>query len=93
MTFEEFIVLLVKSEVFIMERLSIKTKKILKQSGWTPERKKDISSQVKYLEDKGYVVFDCVKKVLEQFGELKCIYEYNGKLDDFVIDPEEGLGI
>ncbi|WP_342534955.1 SUKH-3 domain-containing protein [Lysinibacillus sp. FSL K6-1151] len=75
-----------------MERLSIKTIKILKQSGWIPDRKKDISSQVKYLADKGYVVFDCVKEVLEQFGELKCIYEYNGKLDDFVIDPEEGLG-
>ncbi|AMO32993.1 hypothetical protein ABD90_12285 [Lysinibacillus fusiformis] len=86
------IYLLVKSEVFRMEKLSIKTKKILKQSGWTPERKKDISSQVKYLEDKGYIVFDCVKEALEQFGELKCIYEYNGKLDDFVIDPEEGLG-
>ena len=74
-----------------MERLSIKTKKILKQSGWTPDRKKDISSQVKYLEDKGYVVFDCVKEALEQFGELKCIYEYNGNLDDFVIEPKEGL--
>jgi len=75
-----------------MERLSIKTKNILKQSGWTPDRKKEISSQVKYLEDKGYVVFDCVKEVLEQFGELKCIYECNGNLEDFVIEPKEGLG-
>ncbi|WP_418936744.1 hypothetical protein [Lysinibacillus sphaericus] len=24
---------------------------------------------MEYLEDKGYVVFDCVKKVLEKFGE------------------------
>lgn len=81
-----------KNEVLGMERLSIKTREILKQFGWTPGRKKDISSQVKYLEDKGYIVFDCVKDALGQFGELKCIYEYNGKLDDFVIDPEEGLG-
>jgi len=83
---------LVKSEEISIERLTIKTKKILKQSGWIQERKKDISSPVKYLEDKGYVVFDCVREALEQFGELKCIYEYNGKLEDFVIEPKEGLG-
>ncbi|MFJ6267098.1 SUKH-3 domain-containing protein [Lysinibacillus xylanilyticus] len=75
-----------------MERLSIKTREILKQSGWTTDRKKDISSQVKYLEDKGYIVFDCVKEALEQFCELKCIYEYNGNLEDFVIEPKVGLG-
>jgi len=66
---------LVKSEEISIERLTIKTKKILKQSGWIQERKKDISSPVKYLEDKGYVVFDCVREALEQFGELKCIYD------------------
>ncbi|WP_432776114.1 SUKH-3 domain-containing protein [Brevibacillus gelatini] len=75
-----------------MERLSIKTKKILEKSGWTPDRKKDISSQIKYLEDKGYAVFDCVKDVLEQFDGLKFTYEDNGNIEDFIIDPKEGLG-
>ncbi|MCS5504102.1 SUKH-3 domain-containing protein [Lysinibacillus sp. A4] len=75
-----------------MERLSIKTEKVLKQSGWNPNRKIDINSQVKYLENKGYVVFDCVKEALEQFGELKCIYENDGKSESFVIEPKEGLG-
>ncbi|MFF2484302.1 SUKH-3 domain-containing protein [Paenibacillus sp. NPDC058071] len=75
-----------------MERLSKKTISILEQSGWTTDRKIDISSKVNYLEDKGYIVFDCVKEALEQFSGMTCCYEYNGNLEDFRIEPEEGLG-
>ena len=50
--------------------ISEKTYKVLKEAGWYPGRKIDITETVKYLEDKGFEVLDSAKKFMEEFGEL-----------------------
>lgn len=60
------------------------TKKVLKQAGWYEGRKIDISKHIEFLEDKGYEVFDELKKFIEEFGDLKIILE-----DEYALDPEE----
>lgn len=51
------------------------TKKILEEAGWYEGRKIDISEHIKFLEDRGYEVFDALKKWLEEFGDLKIVLE------------------
>ena len=52
-------------------KLSKETKNILEEYGWTPDRTIDITKYVQFLESKGYIVFDIVRKFLIQFGELR----------------------
>ena len=42
----------------------------LRKYGWSEERNVDISEYVNLLEKNGYVVFDCVKEFLRNFGGL-----------------------
>ncbi|MEK4733279.1 SUKH-3 domain-containing protein [Paenibacillus sp. FSL L8-0641] len=73
---------------------SQRTIDILKDAGWYPERKVDISSTINFLEKKGFEVFDPAKEAFEHFGGL----EYSvpsDESDDFQIGPEflrEGIG-
>ncbi|WP_459500869.1 SUKH-3 domain-containing protein [Bacillus sp. C1] len=43
----------------------------LKKAGWYEGRKIDISENVKFLEEKGFEVFESAKKFMEEFGELR----------------------
>ncbi|OMF40993.1 SUKH-3 domain-containing protein [Paenibacillus peoriae] len=66
---------------------SQRTIDILKDAGWYPERKVEISSTINFLEKKGFEVFDLAKEAFEHFGGL----EYSvpsDESDDFHIGPE-----
>ncbi|ASR46424.1 hypothetical protein B4V02_06895 [Paenibacillus kribbensis] len=66
---------------------SQRTIDILKDAGWYPERKVEISSTISFLEKKGFEVFDLAKEAFEHFGGL----EYSvpsDESDDFQIGPE-----
>ncbi|MDY8024484.1 SUKH-3 domain-containing protein [Paenibacillus polymyxa] len=59
----------------------------LKDAGWYPERKVEISSIINFLEKKGFEVFDPAKEAFEHFEGL----EYSvpsDESDDFQIGPE-----
>ncbi|PEA23358.1 hypothetical protein CN923_11440 [Bacillus cereus] len=43
----------------------------LKKAGWYEGRKIDISENVKFLEERGFEVFESAKKFMEEFGELR----------------------
>lgn len=51
--------------------ISNKTMKVLKNAGWYEGRKIDITETVKFLEERGFEVFEKAKKFMEEFGELK----------------------
>ena len=51
--------------------ISNKTIEILKNAGWYEGRKIDISENLKFLEEKGFDIFESAKKFMEEFGELK----------------------
>lgn len=53
--------------------MKISNKKIeeLKKAGWYEGRKIDISENVKFLEERGFEVFESAKKFMEEFGELR----------------------
>ncbi|MED1042809.1 SUKH-3 domain-containing protein [Bacillus mycoides] len=52
-------------------RISNKTIEELKKAGWYEGRKIDISENVKFLEERGFEVFESAKKFMEEFGELR----------------------
>lgn len=56
--------------------LEEKVKKVLTRSGWSENRKIDITNQVKMIESAGYEVFDAARKFMEEFGELHIIAKY-----------------
>ncbi|KQO01108.1 SUKH-3 domain-containing protein [Paenibacillus sp. Leaf72] len=70
-----------------MGHLTAATLIVLNKAGWTPGRKIYIDSTVIFLENKNFEVFDCAKKVLEQFGGLKYLVP-SDESDDFQIGPE-----
>ncbi|WP_410983094.1 SUKH-3 domain-containing protein [Bacillus cereus] len=51
--------------------ISNKTIEELKKAGWYEGRKIDISENVKFLEERGFEVFESAKKFMEEFGELR----------------------
>ncbi|SFK07479.1 MULTISPECIES: SUKH-3 domain-containing protein [unclassified Bacillus (in: firmicutes)] len=51
--------------------ISNKTIEELKKAGWYEGRKIDISKNVKFLEERGFEVFESAKKFMEEFGELQ----------------------
>ncbi|MFI8708219.1 SUKH-3 domain-containing protein [Bacillus sp. NPDC077411] len=51
--------------------ISNKTIEELKKAGWYEGRKIDISETVKFLEERGFEVFESAKKFMEEFGELR----------------------
>ncbi|MGG2017865.1 SUKH-3 domain-containing protein [Bacillus sp. S10(2024)] len=51
--------------------ISNKTIEELKKAGWYEGRKIDISENVKFLEERGFWVFESAKKFMEEFGELQ----------------------
>ncbi|MGG0727730.1 SUKH-3 domain-containing protein [Bacillus paramycoides] len=51
--------------------ISNKTIEELKKAGWYEGRKIDISENVKFLEERGFEVFESAKKFMEEFGELQ----------------------
>ncbi|MGE6599701.1 SUKH-3 domain-containing protein [Bacillus proteolyticus] len=51
--------------------ISNKTIEELKKAGWYEGIKIDISENVKFLEDRGFEVFESAKKFMEEFGELR----------------------
>ena len=51
--------------------ISNKTIEELKKAGWYEGRKIDISETVKFLEERGFEVFESAKKFMEEFGELQ----------------------
>ncbi|WP_180230678.1 SUKH-3 domain-containing protein, partial [Bacillus pseudomycoides] len=51
--------------------ISNKTIEGLKKAGWYEGRKIDISENVKFLEERGFEVFESAKKIMEEFGELR----------------------
>ncbi|MEK5236182.1 SUKH-3 domain-containing protein [Paenibacillus sp. FSL L8-0470] len=66
---------------------SQRTIDILKDAGWYPERKVEVSSTINFLVEKGFEVFDLAKEAFEHFGGL----EYSvpsDESDDFQIGPE-----
>lgn len=48
---------------------------ILKRSGWSEGRSIDASPSLRLLADRGYVVSDCVKEALEEFGGLEIVWQ------------------
>lgn len=65
------------------------TKKILEEAGWYEGRKIDISEHIKFLEDRGYEVFDALKKWLEEFGDLKIVLKdepFDDEDDDYTTE-------
>ncbi|MED0946461.1 SUKH-3 domain-containing protein [Bacillus mycoides] len=52
-------------------KISNKTIEELKKAGWYEDRKIDISENVKFLEERGFEVFESAKKFMEEFGELQ----------------------
>ncbi|MGG0454553.1 SUKH-3 domain-containing protein [Bacillus mycoides] len=51
--------------------ISNKTIEELKKAGWYEGRKIDISENVRFLEERGFEVFESAKKFMEEFGELR----------------------
>ncbi|WP_242274642.1 SUKH-3 domain-containing protein [Bacillus cereus group sp. BfR-BA-01310] len=51
--------------------ISNKTIEELKKAGWYEGRKIDISENVKFLEERGFEIFESAKKFMEEFGELR----------------------
>ncbi|WP_242218086.1 SUKH-3 domain-containing protein [Bacillus cereus group sp. BfR-BA-01380] len=51
--------------------ISNKTIEELKKAGWYEGRKIDISENIKFLEERGFEVFESAKKFMEEFGELQ----------------------
>ncbi|MGE6599606.1 SUKH-3 domain-containing protein [Bacillus proteolyticus] len=51
--------------------ISNKTIEELKKAGWYEGRKIDISETVKFLEERGFEVFESAKRFMEEFGELR----------------------
>ncbi|MEH6848914.1 MULTISPECIES: SUKH-3 domain-containing protein [Bacillus] len=51
--------------------ISNKTIEELKKAGWYEGRKIDISENVKFLEERGFEVFESAKTFMEEFGELR----------------------
>ncbi|PEI90045.1 hypothetical protein CN679_18950 [Bacillus pseudomycoides] len=51
--------------------ISNKTIEELKKAGWYEGRKIDILENVKFLEERGFEVFESAKKFMEEFGELR----------------------
>jgi len=51
--------------------VSNKTIEELKMAGWYKGRKIDISENIKFLEERGFEVFESARKFMEEFGELK----------------------
>lgn len=43
---------------------------VLKKSGWFEGREIDITENIKFLESKGFVVFDSARKFMKMYGEL-----------------------
>lgn len=56
-----------------MSALTDISKLVLKDSGWSPERKVDPTSWIKLLEGVGYPVFDTLVNILESYGGLTII--------------------
>ncbi|MDM5186269.1 SUKH-3 domain-containing protein [Bacillus sp. DX4.1] len=52
-------------------KISNKTIEELKKAGWYEGRKIDISENVKFLEERGFEIFESAKKFMEEFGELR----------------------
>ncbi|MEK0224260.1 SUKH-3 domain-containing protein [Bacillus proteolyticus] len=52
-------------------KISNKTIEELKKAGWYEGRKIDISETVKFLEERGFEVFESAKRFMEEFGELR----------------------
>ena len=50
--------------------ISNKTIEVLKEAGWYEGRKIDISENVKFLEERGFEVFESAKRFMEQFKEV-----------------------
>ncbi|HDK7176183.1 TPA: SUKH-3 domain-containing protein [Clostridium botulinum] len=51
--------------------VSKKTIEELKKSGWYEGRKIDILENIKFLEEKGFEVFESARNFMEEFGELR----------------------
>ena len=62
--------------------ISNKTIEVLKEAGWYEGRKIDISENVKFLEERGFEVFESAKRFMEEFGELNIEVEKGGFRSD-----------
>ncbi|WP_334073564.1 MULTISPECIES: SUKH-3 domain-containing protein [Paenibacillus] len=76
-----------------MDNISIKTKEMLHQAGWSPDTSIDITPTVKFLEAMGYEVFDAVLETLSLFGgrEIKFAHP-DGSWETFHFSPEVAVG-
>ncbi len=55
--------------------VSNKTIEELKKAGWYEGRKIDISENIKFLEERGFQVFESARKFMDEFGELRINFE------------------
>ena len=75
--------------------LNEEAKKRLKEAGWYAGRKINIDHILECCESEGFIVFDAVKKVLEEFGDLiltepKSGLKHNFEVCEMYSDEYEG---
>jgi len=65
----------------------------LKDAGWYPGRKIDITKYIYELEEEGFVVFNKAKDFLQEFGGLGIKYKKSTGIEEYhVIIPSYGVG-
>ncbi|GEB35882.1 SUKH-3 domain-containing protein [Brevibacillus sp. FSL K6-0770] len=73
--------------------LSDKALDVLIRSGWYEGRKIDIKETISFLETRGFTIFSCVEKLLEEFGGIEYLYtKKDGTIESFHFIPETALG-
>ncbi len=71
-----------------MSDLADISKLVLKDSGWSPERKVDPTPWIKLLENTGYPAFDALVNILECYGGLKITTSQFQK-KPFILDQQK----
>lgn len=54
-----------------------KTLSLLKESGWSEDRRMEISNYEDELKEEGYIVNDTIREFLRSFGGLKVIHPHH----------------
>jgi hypothetical protein len=62
--------------------LEERVKRILTRSGWTENKKIDITQNIEMIESNGYEVFEAARKFMEEFSELHIIAKYIDSFGD-----------
>lgn len=78
-----------------MHTFSKNTLSALQRSGWYPERRIDISDELKIFERENYPIFPVVLDFLKQFGKLQIVYSIShiveGHTSQFYFEIERAL--